>query len=82
MRGVTKLAPGRGHVELAERDEPRARPGHVVLDVVARRDLRHRPAHRGRRVCVRPPVTMGHEVSGVVAELGEGVDGSGAVRAS
>ena len=30
------------------------------------RDLRHRPAHRGRRVPVGPPVTMGHEVSGVV----------------
>ena len=24
----------------------------------------------------RPPVTMGHEVSGIVAEVGEGVDGA------
>ena len=33
MRGLTKLAPGPGHVALADRPEPSAAPGHVVLDV-------------------------------------------------
>ena len=76
MRGLTKLAPGPGNVALAERPEPSAAPGHVVLEVA------------GAGICgtdlhiaddefpSRPPVTMGHEVSGVVAELGAGVDGA------
>jgi L-iditol 2-dehydrogenase len=65
-----------GNVALAERPEPRLDPGHVVLEVV------------GAGICgtdlhivdgeyeTVTPVTIGHEVSGVVAELGEGVDDS------
>jgi L-iditol 2-dehydrogenase len=76
VRGLTKLAPGRGNVALAERPEPVAPPGHVVVEVV------------GAGICgtdlhiadgeyeTVTPVTMGHEVSGVVAELGEGVEES------
>jgi L-iditol 2-dehydrogenase len=71
--GLAKLAPGPGNVALAERPEPRAAPGHVVLDVVAAgicgTDLH---IADGEYPSV-PPVTMGHEVSGAVAELGEGV---------
>lgn len=74
MQGLTKLAAGPGHVGLSERPEPAAAPGHVVLDVVAAgicgTDLH---IHDGEYPSV-PPVTMGHEVAGVVAELGEGVD--------
>jgi L-iditol 2-dehydrogenase len=74
LQGLTKLAPGVGNVALSERPEPRALQGHVVLQVV------------GAGICgtdihiwddefrSQPPVTMGHEVSGVVAALGEGVD--------
>jgi L-iditol 2-dehydrogenase len=63
-------------VALAERPEPVASPGHVVVEVV------------GAGICgtdlhivdgeyeTVTPVTIGHEVSGVVAELGEGVDGA------
>lgn len=76
MQGLTKLAPGRGNVGLSERDEPSAAPGHVVLDVVATgicgTDLH---IQDGEYPSV-PPVTMGHEVSGVVADLGDGVDES------
>ena len=73
MLGVTKTGPGT--VELTERPEPVVRAGHVVLDVV------------GAGICgtdlhiwddefpSEPPVTMGHEVSGVVREVGEGVAG-------
>jgi L-iditol 2-dehydrogenase len=74
MRGLTKLAPGVGNVALADRPEPSAAPGHVVLDVAAAgicgTDLHIYDGEYDSR----PPVTMGHEVSGVVAELGEGVD--------
>lgn len=73
MLGLTKLAPGPGHVALAERPEPDPGPGQVVLDVVATgicgTDL-HIEAGEYPSV---PPVTMGHEVSGVVAAVGEGV---------
>lgn len=74
MRGLTKLAPGRGNVQLADRPEPVPAPGHVVLEVL------------GAGICgtdlhivdgeyeTVTPVTMGHEVAGVVADLGEGVD--------
>ncbi len=75
MLGVAKTAPGIGNVALVERPEPVVRPGHVVLEVV------------GAGICgtdlhiwddefpSEPPVTMGHEVSGVVREVGEAVDG-------
>jgi L-iditol 2-dehydrogenase len=61
-------------VAIAERPEPVAAPGHVILDVVAAgvcgTDLH---IHDGEYPVV-PPVTMGHEVSGVVASLGADVD--------
>ena len=76
MLGLTKLASGPGNVAIAERPEPRPAPGSVVLDVVAAgicgTDLH---IHDGEYAVV-PPVTMGHEVAGTVAELGHGVDGS------
>jgi L-iditol 2-dehydrogenase len=74
MIGLAKLAPGPGNVGLAEREEPSPGAGEALLEV------------RGAGVCgtdlhieadefpSRPPVTMGHEVSGVVRELGDGVD--------
>ncbi len=74
MLGVTKLAPGAGNVALSERPEPSAEAGEVVLDVVAAgicgTDIH---IYDGEYAAV-PPVTMGHEVSGVVDELGPGVD--------
>jgi L-iditol 2-dehydrogenase len=75
VRGVTKLAPGRGNVALSERPEPTPSPGHVVLDVVAAGICGTDIHIWDDEFPSRPPVTMGHEVSGVVAELGEGVQG-------
>jgi L-iditol 2-dehydrogenase len=72
--GLAKVAPGEGHVELAERPERRPEPGEVVLDVravgICGTDLH---IWLGEYPSV-PPVTMGHEVCGTVAALGEGVD--------
>jgi L-iditol 2-dehydrogenase len=72
--GLTKLAAGEGHVDLAERPERAPGPGEVALDVAAvgvcGTDLH---IWLGEYPCT-PPVTMGHEVCGTVAEVGEGVD--------
>jgi L-iditol 2-dehydrogenase len=73
LRGLAKLAPGPGNVALTEREEPRAAPGHVVLDVVAAGICGTDLHIQDGEYPSLPPVTMGHEVSGVVAELGEGV---------
>lgn len=74
MIGIAKIAPGPGNVALVERQERPPGPGEVMLEV------------RGAGVCgtdlhieaaefpSAPPVTMGHEVSGVVTGLGDGVD--------
>jgi L-iditol 2-dehydrogenase len=74
MIGLAKLAPGRENVGLAERPEPELRPGHAVLAVqaagVCGTDL-HIIDDEFRSV---PPVTMGHEVCGVVEAVGEGVE--------
>jgi L-iditol 2-dehydrogenase len=74
MVGLTKLAPGPGHVALSERPERRPSAGEVAIDVhgagICGTDL-HIEAGEFR---TRPPVTMGHEVSGVVSAIGEGVD--------
>jgi L-iditol 2-dehydrogenase len=74
VEGVTKLAPGRGNVGLAERPEPLAGPGEVVLEVRAAGICGTDLHIEDGEFPSRPPVTMGHEVCGVVAALGEGVD--------
>jgi L-iditol 2-dehydrogenase len=74
--GLTKLAPGPANVALVDRPEPRLAPGHVVLAVQAAgicgTDL-HIIDDEFRSV---PPVTMGHEVCGVVEAVADGVDDS------
>ena len=74
MIGLAKLAPGEGHVALAERPERPPGPGEATLDVAAAgvcgTDLH---IWLGEYDSV-PPVTMGHEVTGTVAEVGAGVD--------
>jgi L-iditol 2-dehydrogenase len=72
--GLAKLAPGEGNVDLAERAERAPAAGEVALDVhaagVCGTDLH---IWLGEYPSV-PPVTMGHEVCGTVAALGDGVD--------
>jgi L-iditol 2-dehydrogenase len=72
--GLTKVASGDGFVELTERPERAPEPGEVAVDVhavgICGTDLH---IWLGEYPSV-PPVTMGHEVCGTVAALGEGVD--------
>lgn len=74
MIGLAKLAPGPGHVRLAERAERPPGPGEVLIGVrragICGTDLHIEAAE----FPCEPPVTMGHEVCGVVTELGDGVD--------
>ena len=76
MKGLTKLASGPGNVGIAERDPPRPGAGEALIDVVGAgvcgTDL-HIVDDEFRSL---PPVTMGHEVAGVVGTVGEGVDES------
>jgi L-iditol 2-dehydrogenase len=71
MKGLAKLAPGPGNVGLAEREERAPGRGEVLIEVhgagVCGTDL-HIAA--GEFVS-RLPVTMGHEVCGVVSQIGD-----------
>ena len=57
-------------------ERPRPGPGEVLLDVAAA-GVCGTELHflDGLLTPARTPITLGHEVAGVVAELGEGVDG-------
>lgn len=76
MKALAKTACGPGHVALVDRDVGRPAAGEALLDVVGAgvcgTDL-HILADEYRN---EPPVTMGHEVSAVVAEVGRDVDES------
>jgi len=74
--GLAKLREGAGHVGLVERPQPVPIAGHVVLEVVAAGICGTDLHIYDGEYAARPPVTMGHEVSAVVGELGEGVDAS------
>ena len=75
MKAVVKTQRGDGHIELLNVDEPSPRPGWVVLEVI------------GAGICGTdihilhdehpywPPVTLGHEFAGRIAEVGPEVEG-------
>jgi L-iditol 2-dehydrogenase len=74
VRGLTKLAPGPGSLALADRPDPNPAPGHVVLAVVGAGICGTDLHIADGEYATATPVTIGHEVSGVVAALGEGAD--------
>jgi L-iditol 2-dehydrogenase len=77
MKALVKYEAGPGNMELREVPEPSAGPGQIKVQVkhagVCGSDLHI--YHSDIAIPVRPPVTVGHEFSGVVAEIGEGVEG-------
>lgn len=75
MKALRKLSDGPGNVEVV--DVPRPIPSRLeVLISVERAGICGTDLHilHGRFPKVRPPVTLGHEFAGVVAEVGPGVD--------
>lgn len=74
MEAVRKTGPRPGDIELQDVRRPDAGPGEIVVDVAAAgvcgTDLHILDGSYGSR----PPVTLGHEVSGTIAAVGPGVD--------
>jgi L-iditol 2-dehydrogenase len=75
MLGLTKLAAGPGNVALAERLERRLDAGEVRILVHAAGICGTDLHIEAGEYAARPPVTMGHELWGVVSEVGAGVSG-------
>jgi L-iditol 2-dehydrogenase len=75
VKGLMKTAPGAGNLAVRDLPEPAAGPGQVVIEVAATgicgTDIH---IERGEYAC-RPPVVLGHEVAGRIAEVGAGVTG-------
>lgn len=75
MRGVVKYNRGEGNMELQELKEPRPGPNEVKIEVKAAgicgSDIHI--YHDDIKIPIKPPVVVGHEFSGIIAELGENV---------
>lgn len=79
MRALRKMKPAYGCMELADIPEPSVTPGHVKIKVaycgICGSDMKfyHWTQRPGMNIPI--PVTFGHEYSGTVTEVGEGVTG-------
>ena len=73
MKAVVKTRPEPGNVEFIDVPEPSAGAGQVVIEVrnagVCGTDLHIFKSE----YLIKPPVTLGHEVCGTIAEVGAGV---------
>ncbi len=74
MKGVAKVARGEGNVALIDVPEPRVTPGYVLIEVKAAGICGTDIHIYHDEFKTNPPVIMGHEVAGLVAEVGENVD--------
>jgi threonine dehydrogenase-like Zn-dependent dehydrogenase len=81
MKAIVKTAPGPGNLAYTDFRDPELRPGQVVIEVQAAglcgTDL---SLYNWKESMVRvfkpkPPMVMGHEFAGVVAQVGPGVTG-------
>lgn len=75
MLALRKVAPGDPTLALLDVPEPTPRPGHVVVDVAAAGICGTDVHIMHDEYRSEPPVTLGHEVAGTVAALGDGVTG-------
>jgi L-iditol 2-dehydrogenase len=75
VKALMKTARGVGHVELREVDKPSAGPGEVLVRVAAAAVCGSDLLIEADRHVNEPPMIMGHEFSGSVAELGPEVSG-------
>lgn len=77
MKALVKQAAGQYNMEIREVPEPSPGPGQVKVAVhasgICGSDLHIYYDKIG--IAMRPPVVVGHEFAGTVAELGEGVSG-------
>lgn len=77
MKALVKYAGGPGNMEIRDVPEPQVGPGQIKIKIshagICGSDLHI--YHSDIAIPVRPPVTVGHEFSGVIAEIGEGVNG-------
>jgi len=73
MIGLAKLARGEGHVGLLEVPDPEVSPGYVLIEVAAAGVCGTDLHIYHDEFPTDPPVIMGHEVAGTVAEVGAGV---------
>lgn len=75
MKALVKYAKGNGNMEIRDIPEPTVGPGEVKIEVKATgicgSDLHI--YHDDIAIPIKPPVVTGHEFSGVVVEVGEGV---------
>ncbi len=74
MIALQKVAKGVGNIEVRDVPEPSPEPGWVKIEVKAAAICGTDLHIRHDKFPYWPPVTLGHEFSGVIAELGEGVD--------
>jgi L-iditol 2-dehydrogenase len=76
MKALVKYAAGPGNMEIKEVSEPRAGAGQVKIEIknagICGSDLHI--YHSDIAIPVNPPVVVGHEFSGVICEVGEGVE--------
>ena len=77
MLALVKYAAGPGNMEIRDVPEPSPKAGEIKVQVkhagICGSDLHI--YHSDIDIPVNPPVTIGHEFSGVITELGEGVEG-------
>ena len=76
MKALVKTAKGPGRMEILDIEEPRTGPGQVKVKVV-RAGICGTDVHiaSGEFFHYLPPLALGHEFAGTVAEVGEGVEG-------
>jgi threonine dehydrogenase-like Zn-dependent dehydrogenase len=81
MKAVVKTQAGPGNLAYTDFKDPAVQPGQVVIEVRATGlcgtdlSLYHWSEPTVRQYQPEPPLVMGHEFSGVVAEVGAGVTG-------